>query len=120
MTQTERKRPTGLSRIGHLLKFLIVLMTFFELPGVMLPQLDQACITGVVRDHNNDVVPGATITVRNERTGDVRTTTSREDGGFAIANLKPSLYTIQVTAANFAKAEYTNVELVVGQAFDLA
>jgi hypothetical protein len=85
-----------------------------------LAQIDQARITGVVRDQNNAMIPGATIAVKNERTGDTRTVTSKEDGSFVVPNLKPSLYTIQVTASNFAKAEYTNVELVVGQAFDLA
>jgi len=117
MTQTERKRSIN---VGRLLNILFALTTLFGLPGVMLAQVDQARITGVVRDQNNAVVSGATITVRNERTGDIRTTTSNQEGGFTVSNLKPSLYTIQVTAANFGKAEYTSVELVVGQAFDLA
>src|SRR5262249_6468150 len=116
MTQTESKRATC---IGRLLNISFAL-ALFGLPGVTLAQVDQARITGVVRDPNNAVVPGATITVKNERTGDVRTTTSKEDGSFVVVNLKPSLYTIRVTAANFAKSEYTNVEIVVGQAFDLA
>jgi Carboxypeptidase regulatory-like domain len=117
MTQTERKRSIS---VGRLLNILFALTTLFGLPGVMLAQVDQARITGVVRDQNNAVLSGATITVRNERTGDIRTTTSNQEGGFTVSNLKPSLYTIQVTAANFGKAEYTSVELVVGQAFDLA
>src|SRR5262249_9741043 len=48
------------------------------------------------------------------------TTTANQEGSFTVTNLKPSLYTIQVTAANFSKSEYNNVEIVVGQAFDLA
>jgi len=122
MTQAERKRSISAGSagsVGRLLNILLALTTLFGLPGVMLAQADQARITGVVRDQNNAVVPGATINVRNERTGDVRATTSNQEGGFAVSNLKPSLYTIQVTAPNFAKAEYTSVELVVGQAFDL-
>jgi len=118
MMQTERKRSTGLGHIGRLLNILFAL-ALFGLPGVTLAQIDQARITGVVRDQNNAIVPGATITVKNERTGEVRTTTANQEGSFAITNLKPSLYTIQVTAANFAKSEYTSVEIVVGQAFDL-
>jgi hypothetical protein len=122
MTQTERGRSSGLTGhggIGRLLNILFAL-ALFGLPGVALAQIDQARITGVIRDQNNAMIPGATITVKNERTGETRTTASNQDGTFAISNLKPSLYTIQVTAANFAKAEYTSVELVVGQAFDLA
>src|SRR5262245_24733077 len=119
MKQTERKRSTGLGRIGRLLNILFAL-ALFGLPGVTLAQIDQARITGVVRDQNNAIVPGATITVKNERTGEVRTTTANQEGSFTVTNLKPSLYTIQVTAANFSKSEYNNVEIVVGQAFDLA
>ncbi|HEX5081296.1 MAG TPA: carboxypeptidase regulatory-like domain-containing protein, partial [Blastocatellia bacterium] len=122
MTQTEPKRPTGLGgpgRFGRLLKILIAIALAGS-PGVALAQIDQARIRGVVRDQNNAIIPGASIIVKNERTGETRTTTSREDGSFAISNLKPSLYTIQVTAANFAKAEYTRVEIVVGQEFDLS
>src|SRR5262245_19004637 len=119
MTQAERKRSISFGRVGRLLNILLALTTLVGLPGVMLAQIDQARISGVVHDQNNAVVPGATITVKNERTGEVRTTTSNQDGAFAVSNLKPSLYTIQVSAANFAKAEYTNVGLVVGQAFDL-
>jgi hypothetical protein len=122
MTQTEPKRFMGLGelgRIGRLFNILFVL-ALFGLPSVALAQIDQARITGVVRDQNNAMIPGATVTVKNERTGETRTTSSKEDGSFIITNLKPSLYTIQVTAANFAKSEYTSVEVVVGQEFNLS
>src|SRR5262249_14145789 len=119
MKQTERKRSTGLGRIGRLLNILFAL-ALCGLPGVTLAQIDQARITGVVRDQNNAIIPGATITVKNERTGEVRTTTANQEGSFTVTNLKPSLYTIQVTATNFTKSEYTGVEIVVGQEFDLA
>src|SRR5262249_43024549 len=72
MTQTERKRST---HIGHLQIILFTLMVALGLPGLALAQVDQARITGAVRDQNNAVVPGATITIKNERTGDVRTAT---------------------------------------------
>src|SRR5215510_14792676 len=103
-----------------LLSALLLALTVSALATAAFAQIDQARITGVVHDQNNAVVPGATITVKNERTGDVRTTTSKEDGSFTVLNLKPSVYTIQVSATNFAKSEYTSVEIVVGQAFDLA
>jgi hypothetical protein len=103
-----------------LLSALLLALTVGALATAAFAQIDQARIVGVVHDQANAVVPGATITIKNERTGDVRTTTTKEDGSFAVTNLKPSSYTIQVTAANFAKSEYTNIELVVGQEFDLS
>ncbi len=85
-----------------------------------LGQIDQSRITGTVKDQTGAIIPGATVTVKNVRTSDVRTATSTQEGIFQITNLKPSLYSVTVSAASFAKAEYTGVELVVGQELNLA
>src|SRR5262245_20049848 len=116
MTQQERKRST---RVGRLLKIMFAMAALLGLPGVTSAQIDQASVSGAVRDQNKAVVPGATVTVKNERTGDTRTATSKEDGSFTVLNFKPSSYTITVTAQNFAKTEFTFVELVVGQDLNL-
>ncbi len=80
---------------------------------------DQARVTGSVRDQANAIIPNATITVKNEKTGEERTSTSNTEGSFTITNLKPSLYTIKASAANFAVSTYSSVELVVGQELTL-
>lgn len=116
MTQTEPKRGACASRLLHTLFALAALL---GLSGLALAQGDQASITGVVRDQNNAVVAGATVTVKNERTGEVRTAGVNADGRFSVVNLRPSSYTLTVTAQNFAKLEFTSVELVVGQALNL-
>src|SRR5262247_4407150 len=116
MTQTEHKRGAC---AGRLLNTLFVLAALLGLTGMALAQIDQASITGVVRDQANAVVAGANVTIKNERTGEVRTANVNSDGRFAVANLRPSTYTLTVTAQNFAKIEFTAVELVVGQALNL-
>src|SRR5262245_15476400 len=116
MTQTEHKRGAC---AGRLLRALFVLAALLGLSGMALAQIDQSSITGVVRDQANAVVAGATVSIKNERTGEVRTTTVNSDGRFTVANLRPSTYTLTVTAQNFAKIEFTSVELVVGQALNL-
>jgi hypothetical protein len=116
MTQTEHKRGAC---AGRLLKTLFVLAALLGLSGMALAQIDQASISGAVRDQANAVVTGATVTIKNERTGETRTATVNSDGRFAVANLRPSTYTLTVTAQNFAKIEFTAVELVVGQALNL-
>lgn len=83
-------------------------------------QTDQSRISGTVHDQVGAVIPGATITIRNERTGETRTATSTPGGIFLVPNLKPSLYKVTVAAANFAKTEYTGLELVVGQELNLS
>src|SRR5262245_12384253 len=116
MTQTEPKRGAC---AGRLLGALFALATLLGLSGMALAQIDQASISGVVRDQANAVVAGATITIKNERTGEVRTANVSSDGRFAVSNLRPSTYTLTVTAQNFTKIEFTAVELVVGQALNL-
>ncbi|HEY9434256.1 MAG TPA: carboxypeptidase regulatory-like domain-containing protein [Blastocatellia bacterium] len=116
MTQTKLKRGAC---AGRLLDALFALTALLGLSGLALAQVDQASITGVVRDQNNAVVVGATVTVKNERTGEVRTASVNADGRFSVVNLRPSSYTFTVTAQNFAKLEFTSVELVVGQALNL-
>src|SRR5215468_640428 len=116
MTQKEPKRGAC---VGRLLNTLFVLAALLGLSGVASAQIDQASISGVVRDQASAVVTGATVTIKNERTGEVRTANVNSDGRFAVANLRPSTYTLTVTAQNFAKIEFTAVELVVGQALNL-
>src|SRR5215468_8021935 len=116
MTQKEPKRGAC---VGRLLNTLFVLAALLGLSGVASAQIDQASISGVVRDQASAVVTGATVTIKNERTGEVRTANVNSDGRFAVANLRPSTYTLTVTAQNFAKIEFTSLELVVGQALNL-
>lgn len=82
-------------------------------------QTDQAQITGAVNDVNKAAVPGASVTVRNEKTGEERTVVSERDGGFSIPALKPSVYTVSASAPNFEKFSQTGVELLVGQKANL-
>ncbi len=117
-----RETTKGRSLINfftRLLSTLPLILVISVLATIAFAQVDQARIKGVVRDQNNAVVPGATVTIKNDRTGDLRTATSSEDGSFAVTNLKPSSYTITVTAQNFAKTDFTFVELVVGQELNL-
>ena len=79
----------------------------------------EARVSGIVKDQTGAVIPGAVITIKNDRTGDVRTAISNQDGSFTVTSLKPSSYSVSVASASFAKTEYTNVELVVGQELNL-
>ncbi len=74
---------------------------------------------GTVLDPSGAIVPGAAVTARNEKTGEVRTVTTGMDGRYVIPNLKPSTYTLRVEIKGFAPLEYTTLPLVVGQEFNL-
>ena len=80
-----------------------------------IAQVDSGRIIGLVLDAKNASIAGATITVVDERTSEERTTQSNTDGAYEIVALKPSFYTIKVSAEQFAPAEQTRLQLTVGQ-----
>jgi len=63
-------------------------------------------------------VQGASIVVKNERTGEERTATSSDAGSYTVSALRPSLYTVTANAQSLS-ARVTNVQLLVGQELKL-
>jgi Carboxypeptidase regulatory-like domain len=78
-------------------------------------QTDQGRITGAVRDQIGALVSGASVSVKNDRTNEVRTATANDEGIYIVPALRASQYTITVSAANFATTTITGVQLAVGQ-----
>lgn len=78
-------------------------------------QTDQGRISGTVRDQNGALVPGASIVVKNDRTGEERTATTNGEGVYIVPALRASQYTVSVKAANFAATTITAVQLAVAQ-----
>ena len=106
-----------LPRRGRWLKISTGLLMALLLLGqtAVVGQTDQGRITGVVRDQGKAVIQGATVTVKNERTGEQRIVNTNEEGSFMVTNLRPSSYAIRVGAQGFAESEVTGIQLLVGQ-----
>ncbi|HXA52616.1 MAG TPA: TonB-dependent receptor [Candidatus Acidoferrum sp.] len=98
-----------------LTKFLrFALIGSLVLP-LVLAQSDTGRIVGTVSDSSGAVIPGGTVTVKNEKTGQSRKVTTNEHGQFLATQLLPSQYAITVEAPGMATAEYSGVTLQVGQ-----
>lgn len=67
-------------------------------------------LTGIVADSSQAVVPGATVTVKNDASGDIRKTQTNADGYFTVASLPAGNYTVSVEASGFIKWERTGIE----------
>ena len=92
--------------------FLIVVSLLLAAP--VLAQTHRASLRGTVYDVNKAAVPGMTITLTNTATGERRTTTSGEDGSYAISSLPAGVYELEVQEGAFRK--YTKrFELLVNQ-----
>lgn len=103
----------------RILTFLIACALVLFAHSSALAQSDTSRITGVVRDPNNAVVPGATVVLKNERTGEERSATTNQEGLYQVTALKPATYTVTVTAQNFKTTKATDVQLNVGQELTL-
>ena len=77
-------------------------------------------ISGTVYDQGKAILPGATITVINEATGQVRTTVTAGDGRFIIPTLLPGTYTIKAELQGFQPITQNGVTVAVGQELTLA
>jgi hypothetical protein len=72
-------------------------------------------VSGTARDATNAFVAGAAVSVRNERTGEQRSSATNDQGYFLIGSLKPSNYTVRVEKDGFAALEYMAITVAVGQ-----
>ena len=95
---------------------IMLILTFTQLPA--FAQMDQGRIAGVVTDANGAIVPGVSVTAKNEKTGEERTATTNQDGTYIISGLKPSSYTITATGQNLS-IRASSVQVLAGQELNL-
>ena len=92
------------------------LTVLFVLALVLLPaQLysQTATLSGVITDESGGVVPGATVTLSGP-SGFSRSTTTGGEGSYAIPNLPPGSYLVQVSAPGLALSEPRKLTLKAG------
>ena len=95
-------------------RFSAIICSLF-VGSVVLAQTDTGRIIGTVVDQTGAVVAGAKVSLKNERTGEQRDVVSNESGLYFATNLHPASYTVTADVPGFAKAEYVNIHLAVGQ-----
>ncbi|QIQ87068.1 TonB-dependent receptor [Erythrobacter sp.] len=72
-------------------------------------------VEGQVTDESGNALPGATITVTDERTGSSRTSTSGSGGQFRVVNLQPGgPYSVTVTAPGYEGQTVEDVFTSIG------
>ncbi len=103
---------SGLKRVIGFAALLIA--TMLIVPAAMLAQSDTGRVAGVLTDQNGAVIAGATVVIRNDKTGEERTAISSTEGTYIVASLRPSSYTVTATTQGLS-AKATNVQVLVGQ-----
>ena len=102
----------------QLIYCVLVVATVFLIQVPAQAQTDQSRIGGVVTDANGAIVQGASVLVRNERTGEERTATSTDSGSYIVSALRPSVYIVTASAQSLS-VRVSNVQLLVGQELKL-
>jgi len=72
-------------------------------------------LQGVIKDASGAVVPGATVTVRNEDSGQSQSTTTDARGVYRFYNLPPGNAALFVQARGFKRFDFSNAYLGVGR-----
>src|SRR5947207_2474907 len=90
---------------------LTILLVALAIPS--FAQRITACIRGTVTDSTGAVVPGATVTVKNENTGFSRSTVTNGVGSYSFGELPTGTYTVEVSLAGFKTVIRTGIILDV-------
>jgi hypothetical protein len=98
------------------LAFVSVLaITVLLTPPPALAQSTAATVSGSVVDDQKAALPGATITIRNLESGQVRTATTDDRGSYRIVGLPPGRYELAAELGGFGRQVRSNLELSVAQ-----
>jgi hypothetical protein len=82
-------------------------------------QIDQGSVTGIVRDPQSAVIPGATITLVNKDTNLTLTRTSDKSGAYNFTPIKIGDYKLTATAPGFGTQVQDKVHVSVSQVVGL-
>ena len=83
--------------------------------AVALSAQDTARFTGTVADATGAVIPGAKVTVRNEKTGVTREGEANAQGVYFVTNLSAAPFTVSAISNGFSAQEFQKLELALGQ-----
>ena len=106
-------RNLGWIRTIFVVLAAILLVTITQI--TLAQTLVSGDLTGTVTDPSNAVVPNATVTLKNNATGQTQTRTTNAQGFYRFPLLTPGAYTVTITAPSFQSASQT-VTVTVGQA----
>ncbi len=78
-------------------------------------QVDRSALNGTVRDASGEVIPAASISIRQKDTGWERNTVSGAEGVYRLDDLPIGTYQIVFSKPGFEQVRYNGVEQALGQ-----
>jgi hypothetical protein len=90
---------------------LTVVLALFVLAPAAFSQGSTGRLIGSVTDPSGAVIPGATVTVKDNQTGRELTVTASGEGNFTFPQLDVGVYTVTVTATGYSTFTATEVKI---------
>src|SRR4029078_1498031 len=91
------------------LAFCFTLLALAIIAPLAIQAQTKGSLSGTVTDPAGAVVPGASVTIKNNATSAVRTATTSDNGVFQVGDVDPGTYTVTVENAGFKRAVANNV-----------
>jgi hypothetical protein len=101
------------STVARVLLFLSLILS------VAHAQISTGTIVGVVEDNTGGAVPGASVTLTQTATGQVRQTQTNDHGQFNAPFLPLGSYSVSVTAPGYETQTTSGINLQVDQTANL-
>ena len=95
----------------HSICLAMVFLCLGAIPGLA----QNAALLGTVRDAQQAIIPGASITLTNANTGVELTTISDESGNYEFPSVRPGNYSVKVEQPGFQTFVQESVVVVIGQ-----
>src|SRR5689334_24112976 len=106
--------------MSKIIKFSLAGLLLLALCAIAFAQsTTTGAIGGVVTNPNKEVVPGASVTVKNTQTNKEDSATTDDSGRFKVANLQPGRYAVTVNSSGFSQITQENVVVEVGRETNL-
>lgn len=94
--------------------FFVVLAAFLLSVNNGFSQTTLVTVEGTVSDEEGAPLPGASVTLKNEKTGYTKGTVTREDGYYIISGIEPGKYECEVALPGFATQIRKGMTFTVG------
>jgi hypothetical protein len=118
-TSTSTSGNTTMSKWKRRLSWLALPVMLLSFSIAQAQQLT-ATLSGIAADPSDARIPGASVQVINDQTGDVRETKADSSGFFSVTALIPGRYTVKISAPNFAAWEEHGILLNQGDSRTVA
>lgn len=93
----------------------LAMLAALLLPDPAAAQLTRGGISGIVRDQQGAVVPGATVTVKSLSTGAVRSAVTDANGLYRVPALEPGVYMVRTELRGFSTVENPEIRVQATQ-----